>query len=417
MARNSWDVLGTMRRGRERGPVTQTLEVGRPDAPLITDRRRSERARRQLRAIDGAVLLGLLAALSISFFYGWFFDGTHPIGGKGWADQTLYTHVAIRLRNGHLPTAADLHFAPGYSMLGALGTFASRFDPFWIVSYGLLIGSAIFLYRGSRAVFSPFWSALFLVSLFVWDLHTRTFSTASELFTVPWNNQPLFFAFAFFFWLYARARTASLNLPRLIGIGAIVGWLAITREESVLFCVGLAVIYLVARRAPLKAWLCSAATAVVVALPGLLMKQHALGSIFKVGATRPGNSYSGQADRYFSIHHLVRNLLDVVINSNFARVAPGRDALLQSEPWLWLGIGGAVIVFVSKRYDRLMKAFFAVSLLLMAFYLSGDNVSAAKLKLHCIRYLTPGLIALHFGVIVVLAETWRRLRAHERTGG
>ena len=64
-----------------------------------------------------------------------------------------------------------------------------------------------------------------------------------------------------------------------------------------------------------------------------------------------------------------------------------------------------------------LLAFLGVSMLLIAFYLSGDNVSAAKLKLHCIRYLTPGLIALHFGVIVVLAEGWRRLRAHGRSGG
>src|SRR5262245_56112083 len=406
-----------MRRAGDRGAMTQALELGGPDAPLITERPRRERVRRRLRSIDSLVLLGALSILSLSFYYGWFHDGTHPIGGRGWADQTLYTHVAIRLRNGHLPTASDLHFAPGYSILGALGTFASRVGPFWIVSYALLMGSAIFLYRGSRAIFDPFWSTLFLLSLFVWDLHGRTFATASELFTVPWNNQPLFFAFAFFFWLYARARTATLDLARLLAIGAIVGLLAITREEAVLFCVPLAAGYLAAKRAPLKGWLISAAAAVVVALPGLLMKQHALGSIFKVGATRPGNSYTGQADHYFSIHHFGRNVLDVLINSNFARVAPGRDALLQSEPWLWLGFAGVVIVFVSRRYDWLIKVYVAVSMLLIAFYPSGDNVSAAKLKLHCIRYLTPGIIALHFGVIVVLAEGWRRLRANGRSGG
>jgi hypothetical protein len=46
---------------------------------------------------------------------------------------------------------------------------------------------------------------------------------------------------------------------------------------------------------------------------------------------------------------------------------------------------------------------------LLVFYLSSAHMSAARLKFHCLRYITPGYIALHFGVVVVLAEGWRLL--------
>jgi hypothetical protein len=84
-----------------------------------------------------------------------------------------------------------------------------------------------------------------------------------------------------------------------------------------------------------------------------------------------------------------------------------REALFQSAPWLWAGVVGVVVLLVSRRFSGLIKFWAVSSLALVAFYLSGENVSAAKLKFHCIRYLTPGLIVLHLGVIVLLDAGWR----------
>jgi hypothetical protein len=246
--------------------------------------------------------------------------------------------------------------------------------------------------------------------MFAWDGHARSFAYISELFAVPWNSQVVFFAFAFFFWLLTARRDRPLTTPLLVAIGAVGGLLATTREESVLFCLPLAIAFLVYKRAPLRAWFTGVVTAIVVALPGLAIKQHALGSIISAGPGRREQSYSGTAHSYFSPANFARNIRDVVIDADFAKINTRRDALLESSPWLWLGLAGIVIVFVSHRYHVLTKLWVAMSLLLIAFYLSGGNVSAAKLKVHCIRYMTPGLIAVHLGVAIAIAEGIRLVR-------
>src|SRR5262249_28457324 len=133
-----------------------------------------------------------------------------------------------------------------------------------------------------------------------------------------------------------------------------------------------------------------------------------------VSPGRPGASYEGTASGYFSLHHLLINLRDVIVNSNFADVPAKRDALLQSQPWLWIAPIGLLIVLLSKRATGLMKFYIVMSFALMAFYLSGDNVSAAKLKFHCLRYMTPAFITLTFGVVVVLAMLWDLIKPRGR---
>jgi hypothetical protein len=368
------------------------------------------RARSSRRSLDNAILLVLLVALSASFYYGWFHDGSHEIGGVGWYDQTAYSDTARYLADFHWPVALMLHFAPGYSLFAAPAAWLWRDDPFWLPSYALLMGSAAFCYRAARTMLGPILSSLFLVSMFVWDGHARSFTYVSELFAVPWNNQVVFFGFAFFFWLLTARRDRPITIPVLLAIGAVGGVLAITREEGAVFCLPLAIAFLAYKRAPFRAWITSAFIAVVVALPGLVIKQHALGSIISAGPGRREQSYSGTAHSYFSPANFARNFRDVIVDADFAKINARRDALLESSPWLWLGLVGIVIVFVSHRYHLLTKLWVAMSLLLIAFYLSGGNVSAAKLKVHCIRYLTPGLIAVHFGVAVAIAEGIRLVR-------
>jgi hypothetical protein len=362
------------------------------------------------------VLGGLLAVLSVSWYYSWFHDGTHPLGGIGWADQKMYTATAWRFADWHLPTVAEMHFDPNYSLLGGLAAKVWHADPFWIVSYLLLMGSAIFLFYGCRALLGTFFASVFLVGLFVWDLHARTFDYASELFAVPWNNQVLFFTFSFFFWLYATRARGRVDTWLMVVMGFLVGANFMTREESLLFTLPLAVFYLAYRKLPLRTWVYTGIAAFVAALPGVLIKWHVLGKPWAVSPGRPGDSYEGTASGYFNLHHLLVNTRDVIVNSNFASVDAKRAALLQSQPWLWLAPIGLLLVLLSKRSTGLMKFFIAMSIALFAFYLSGDNVEAAKLKFHCLRYMTPGFIALTFGVVVVLASLWDLVRSGGKRG-
>jgi hypothetical protein len=353
---------------------------------------------------DNIILAVLLVALTASFYYGWFVDSSHPLGGAGWTDQTRYTHAAQRLFEGHFPTVKQLHYAPTYSLLGALGSVLSRNDPFWSVSYALLIGSAVFVYRGAVVLFGAWFAAILVVLLFAWDGLARTLNYSSEIFAVPWNNQMLFFAFAFFFWVYATRATGPVDLKIVVATGVVGGLLVTTREESVLFCVPLAIVYLVYRHAALRAWIWCGVAAALAALPALIVKTAVLGSPFASGRTA---GYTGTADHYFSISRLIRNLSDTVISANNASVDPHRVALFQAAPWLWLAPVGLVIIFASRRFTPLMKWWTGISLFLIAFYLSGNNVSAAKLKFHCLRYMSPGYIALNLAVVVVLFEVWQ----------
>jgi hypothetical protein len=172
----------------------------------------------------------------------------------------------------------------------------------------------------------------------------------------------------------------------------------------VLFVVPLAIVYLLYRRATLRAWIWCAVAAALAALPALIVKTAVLGSPFASGRTA---GYTGTADHYFSISRLIRNLSETIISANNASVDPHRVALFQAAPWLWLAPVGLVIIFASRRFTPLMKWWTGISLFLIAFYLSGNNVSAAKLKFHCLRYMSPGYIALNLAVVVVLFEVWQ----------
>lgn len=352
---------------------------------------------------DNIILAVLLVALTASFYYGWFVDSSHPLGGIGWTDQTRYTHAAQLMFQGHFPTVKQLHYAPTYSLLGALGSVLSRNDPFWSISYALLIGSAVFVYRGAVALFGVWFAAILIVLLFAWDGLARTLNYPSEIFTVPWNNQMLFCAFAFFFWVYATRATGPVSMRIVVAMGVVGGLLVTTREESVLFVVPLAVVYLLYRHAALAAWSWCAVAAFLAALPALIVKTAVLGSPFASGRTA---GYSGTADHYFSVTRLWHNLSETIISANNASVEPHRTALFQASPWLWLAPVGLVIIFASRRFTPLMKWWTGISLFLIAFYLSGNNVSAAKLKFHCLRYMSPGYIALNLAVVVVLFEMW-----------
>lgn len=352
------------------------------------------------------VVVGLLlAALLSSFLYGWYGDGSTPPAGLGWADQNLYTLVANHLASFQLPPAGAFHYQMGYPLMGALGHQVVPSDPFMPVSLGLLLASATFGYLAVRSLLAWPFAALFLVSLFAWDLVGRSFTFASELFVVPWNNQVIFFAVCFYFWVIAArvAKGSPMTVPLAVAVGGVAGVSIMTREEMALFIVPLVAFILYRSKASPMLWALTGGVMVVAYLPHLLLKWAAVGD---VASTARRRGYLQVLGDYIDPLRLGRNLVDVVFDSSLRGLAARRPAILQAAPWLWLAPIGLVMYLVSRAESLAVKVFLVWSGVVFLFYLGGENVSHHKMQFHCIRYLTPGFPALHFGVVYTLSRAW-----------
>jgi hypothetical protein len=349
----------------------------------------------------------ILTALSVSFLYGWFHDPSILSARSKWADQVLYTDTANRLAEGMLPTPDQLHFTVGYPLLGVVGGFIVKSDPFLFISWGLLLGSAIFSFLAVRRLFGTTWAALFSILLFYWDGEARTFHAASELFAIPWNNQVLFFTMAFFFWLFVTKLKRRPSIKLVTVVGAVAGLSFLTREESVLFVIPMVAAFLFLAKATWRIWLLGFAVIGLSFLPQLIIKQQVAGS--PLASTHDDSYKETLTDKYFRLDKLYSNTREVIVDSDhYSSTATNRDALLQAAPWLWLAPIGFLLLFLGK-YPLGAKIFVVVSLGLVLFYLAGSNMSAQKLSFHCLRYISPGFLALNFGVIIVLRSIWMSL--------
>ena len=349
-------------------------------------------------ARSNIALFAVLAAVTASFVYGWYFDDSKPRSAEGWADQTVYEAYADALSHFDRPTAGALHYAAGYPILGAVAKWFVQSDPFVLVSYLLLASSVVLLYFGARHLVGTAWTIAFLALLFFWDGVARTFSYASELFAVPWNNQVLFFAVAFYFWLLARHHDERPTTLRLVAVGLVGGLCFVTREETILFVVPATAAYLWLAKATWKQWLVPFAIVAVCYIPQPAIKRLVLGSASAAG--REGG-YSQILGDYFQPDLFVRNVWETVIDSHHYTDEWNRPALLQAAPWLWLAPLGMVVIFVSGTYHRGVKLFVLLSLLVMGFYLSGVNMSGQKLQFHTLRYITSSFIMLNFAVVAL----------------
>lgn len=352
-----------------------------------------------------APLVLALVVLCFSFFHGWYFDQSKKQGGAGWADQETYTSTVETLASGELPTTWQLHFAIGYPALGVAGHLVSSEDPFMAVSLVLLLTSATFCFLAVRHLLGTVWALLFSFLLFYWDGVARTLHFSSEIFAVPWNNQVLFFVFAFYFWLFVTQLKKPPGWKLLVATGIISGLCFVTREESILFIAPALTGFFWLTKSNWKQWLLVFGIVGVCFLPQLAVKYHTLGSVTESGHDA---GYSQTLDKYLQPQQLYDNTWEVLIDSNhFNGPKNVRKALFQAAPWLWLAPIGLLIVLISKRYPKGLKVFTILSLWLLVFYLSGSNMSAQKLQFHCLRYIAPAFIALNFGVIVVLYEVYR----------
>lgn len=350
-------------------------------------------------------LLGIgmvLVGLSTSFVLGWFVDHSHPLDGIPWRDQTRYLRLANRIAEGSLPHPGELHSQIGFGLLGAFGHFLSPAHPFMPISLALLLGSGLFAYLAAREYLSIPGTLVFLLLLFYWDLSARSLNYASEVFAIPWNNQVVFFAMCFFFWLCAKKTGTPPSWKLAMLVGLVGGFAVLTREETVLFFAPLIATYLLVARARPGHWITCLAVAALAYLPQVLIRVIVLGSPLSTGRTS-GDSYGDLISRYLSGARLLRNTALVIFH---APASADRVSVLQSSVWLWLAPLGLVAFLVSGRVSWSIKAWVAASVALVFFYLAGENVSPEKLRFHCIRYFSAGFVAANFSVAFLGSRTW-----------
>ena len=348
-------------------------------------------------------LIILLFLLNASFFYGVFIDKSVPFQGIGWADQSLYTDTVTSLKSFNLPSQHQLQYAIWYPLLGVLGSIFTHNYPFLLVSYFLYILSAIFVFIAFKNLSTPRWALAFCTMLFYWQGTVRCLYYPSEIFFIPWNNQVLFFSYAFFLWIFT-CKIGKLPSNNLLTVISFVSAISIgSREESVLFILPLLFAFLVLNRVNFKKYLLVIILMCTFISPQIIAKYNAFSSILNTARQDSYNTILTK--KYFQIDQLKRNVNEVLIDSSRSKVPIfQRKALFQASPWLWLSIFGFIYIFFKKKYTIALKIYILMSFFLLTFYLSGVNMSAQKLAYHCIRYITPSLIAMNLSIVLLVRD-------------
>ena len=352
----------------------------------------------------------LFCVISASFFYGWFFDNSHS-GGKRWADQTAYRKTAVLFAHFKLPKR--LQYQVGYPLLGALGYYVTPHSPFLPVSYILLVSSFFLLYYGAKGKFNGFFLLLFLLMVFFWNLETIKLNYPSEIFHIPWNNQMIFFIFCYYFWLFNFWEDKEIPIGLFIITALLSGYTIATREETILFIFPLAITFLIVKKCSYRIYLLFFCVLAIGYFPQIVVKYKVLGNILDTGRDdyHDGESYIVKLANYFFLDRLAVNTIEVLFNTEMSKAEnTGRLSILQSSPWLWLTPFGVFYFFLKKDEKPMMKVFILTSIAFLLFYLGGINMSAHKLKYHCIRYVVPSYIAFNFAVAYLLQGLYEKLR-------
>jgi hypothetical protein len=336
-----------------------------------------------------------------------------PPGEKLWADQEVYKKSAEHLANFKLPTRWHLVFSVGYPMLGALFYHITPNAPFLIPSFLLAFFSFTFSFLAVKRLLG-YISSIFFISLILFiDFHARTFNYTMEVFLVPWSNQVLVFYFALIFYIFAY--DWKPNLVNCVIIGACSGLTLAAREESLFFIIPIAFYWLWNSdyKTNTKWIVVFSLSMFLLYAPQLILKLLVIGDITQSGKHElhglPQGSYLDVLFAYFGNNNLYNNLMTVIISSTDVKEAE-RIALFQGAPWLWLSPFGIIIALFSKEVKNNIKVFLFVSVGLSVFYLSGPYMHVMKLKIHCLRFITPSFFALHFGSVYAIASITRKLR-------
>lgn len=364
-------------------------------------------------------IVAVIVFVSISFIFAWFRD---PVGGGlGWSDQAAYIDMTKDIVNGN---PLYLHFSVGYSLLAVPLHAVGIDNPFRIISYVLLLGSALFCYVAVRRMLGVGYGLLFIALLFFWDFQVRTFNYSMELFAVPWNNQVFYFVVAYSFWAIVDAWQRRYRKGRTPLFAILVGLSVVTRPESVLFVLPLLVAYLVKIRPARKTIFISASLCLLMLAP------QAIANNFEDRNLKPDRTVDSALSEYFHLALLKRNTWEVLIDSRhygnpsppqyatnvhednyqLGGPDPRRESVLRTSWWLWMAPFGIILLLASRRVSWGVKIFMLSVITMLLFYLSGANMSGHKLQFHCIRYIAPAFIGLNFSVVYVLY--WLAKRAN-----
>jgi len=282
-------------------------------------------------------------------------------------------------------------------------------DPFMPIALALFIASVVFCFLAARKLLGVIWAMVFMAALLVWDGSAITFNFASELFAIPWNNQVLFFTFAFYFWLFITQIKKKPSWKILIALAFISGYCFLTRQEAILFIIPTVLAFLLVTKTSWKKSLVVFSLILFCFTLQLFVNFLVNHTVFSSGREE---SYSKISRGYLQPSLLKRNIKEVIIGSSFYQnpdtakppIAADRQSLLQAAPWLWLAPIGVMLIFILKRYPLGLKIFTIISILLMLFYLSGVNMSGQKLRYHTLRYISSGFIVLNLGLAITIKE-------------
>ena len=223
----------------------------------------------------------------------------------------------------------------------------------------------------------------------------------------------IFFIFCYYFWLFSYWEDKRTPIGLFIITALLSGYAIATREETILFIVPLAISFLIAKKCKFGIYILFFSILAIGYFPQLIIKYKVLGNILDTGRDgyKDGIGYISNLAKYFSIERLSVNTIEVLFNTELSKAEnTGRLSILQSSPWLWLTPLGVFYFFMKKDEKPLMKVFILVSIASLLFYLGGGNMSAHKLKYHCIRYVIPSYIAFNFAVVYLLQGLYKKCR-------
>jgi hypothetical protein len=347
---------------------------------------------------NNLIFIALVIIIStISFYHGWYLDTSKPVSGFGWTDQTYYLKVTEKLYFRDPLLRSDFHYQMGYSILGVIAYGIYPQDPFLLVSYALFITSLIFAFYGASVYLNKAQLLIFIALIvFRWG-DVRELNYWQEVFLIPWNNQVILFIFCVHFYFFSQIDSQkNISSYSLLLLSVFTGYAITTRLEVLIFLIPM-YLFILLKLIKIKSYLFVSCIALLMIgmAPHFIVQYLSLGDI--VSNPRPsdfGLSYFDKLKHYIDYDRFMPNILNVIYDSSFSGYENiNRLSLLDASPWFYLSPIGMVLIIARKNLLGL-KFFIMFSFLFLLFYMLGENMSAHKLKFHCLRYIAPVFLTL-----------------------
>lgn len=376
----------------------------------------------------GTWLVGLYATMQFVYAY-W----THPrnpllrVGiDAGWydgGDQGGYLRIAQSFAQGEL--TRQMHYPPGYPILGVPFVTLTPLDPFVIPNLLIFVVTCILCFRLACQVLAPEVSLLALVLLSQDDQFLLAF-------VVPWNNiVPTLCLAVLLTFIVAPPRRTYLAA---VGIGLCLAWTLAARYGDVLLLLPPALAALLRLAPTWRQRVVLATVAGLAAVPIVLwvgwVHYSISGSPFATPYVLHHSRITGYPSQDLtsrSLTYIGPHLFSLLVNAlvfdqatQFTPVVPSiwhRSLLSYYFVVLFAGVGLAFM----QRQQRWLAASFGASLALaLVYYGSFWSTSPHDIKFFALRFLLPWQPLLVYagvvGLVGLLQADWRSV-ANQRLVG